>query len=311
MKFTTPMRISLLALVLALPGIARADVIDYAVTAANQLGTVDLQTGVFTQIGTVNGIAGGETGDLTRLPGGLIYGLDSGANLVLIDPVALTTSLVGYTGYSMYALTFIPDGTLYGLVSGSASLYSINPKTGTATPVGTLTGGGFNFSQSYYDIRSDGAGHIYLLNGAHTLYTVNVTNLQVTLVGTIGFTVYNLDFENGTLYGFTDGSKIISINTTNGVGTVVATETQSSAIVAATGEGGIVGAPILTIQPTSLNAVALSWIAPSNAFSLQQNLNLTTTSWASVPNPVSVTNSQNQVIVSPDVGTVFYRLKSN
>src|SRR5208337_1351511 len=128
--------------------------------------------------------------------------------------------------------------------------------------------------------------------------------------GAIGFTVYNLDFENGTLYGFTDGSKIISINTTTGVGTVVATETQSSPIVAATGEGGIVGAPILTIQPTNITAVAISWIAPSNAFSLQQNLNLTTTNWAIVTNSVSVTNSQNQVIVSPAVGSVLYRLKS-
>jgi hypothetical protein len=311
MKFTNPMRISLLALVLALPGIACADVIDYAVTAANQLGTVDLQTGAFTQIGTVNGIAGGFTGDLTRRPGGLIYGLDSGANLVLIDPVALTTSLVGYTGYAIYGLTFMPDGTLYGLANTSASLFSINPKTGAATPVGTLTGAGFGSAASYFDIRSDDAGHVYMLNGSDTLYTINLTNLQVTLVGTIGFTVYNLDFENGTLYGFTNGKQIISINTTNGAGTVVATETQTSAIVAATGGGGIVGAPFLTIQPTNLNAVALSWIAPSNAYSLQQNLNLTTTSWASVPNPVSVTNSQNQVIVSPDVGTVFYRLKSN
>jgi len=304
------MKLFLLGFVFASSRIASADVIDYAVTAANQLGTVDLQSGAFTQIGTVNGIAGGDTGDLTRLPGGLIYGLDSSANLVLINPVALTTSQVGYTGYPIYGLTFIPNGTLYGLASGSSSLFSINPKTGAATPVGTLTGAGFGSATSYYDIRSDNAGHIYLLNGSDTLYTVNLTNLQVSLVGTIGFTVYNLDFEDGTLYGFTDGKQIISINTTTGVGTVVASETQPSAIVAATGEGGILGAPILTIQPTNLNAVALSWIAPSNAFSLQQNLNLNAANWAIVTNSVSVTNSQNEVIVSPAVGNVFYRLKS-
>jgi hypothetical protein len=81
-----------------LPLMTCADQIDYAVTTQNQLGTVDLQTGAFTLLGSVIGIAGGETGDIAREPGGLLYGIDSSSRLVLIDPVALTTSLVGNTG---------------------------------------------------------------------------------------------------------------------------------------------------------------------------------------------------------------------
>lgn len=48
--------VALLALVLTVPVTARADVIDYAATA-DQLGTIDLQTGVFTPIGTRNVLA--------------------------------------------------------------------------------------------------------------------------------------------------------------------------------------------------------------------------------------------------------------
>ena len=62
-----------------LPLVTCADEIDYVVTTQNQLGTVDLQTGAFTLLGSVNGIAGGETGDIAREPGGLLYGMDSSA----------------------------------------------------------------------------------------------------------------------------------------------------------------------------------------------------------------------------------------
>lgn len=94
-----------------LPLMTCADQIEYAVTTQNQLGTVDLQTGAFTLLGSVIGIAGGETGDLAREPGGLLYGMDSSSRLVLIDPAALTTSLVGSPGLGIFALAFRPHPT--------------------------------------------------------------------------------------------------------------------------------------------------------------------------------------------------------
>jgi hypothetical protein len=291
--------VALWALVLTLSGNARADVVDYAVTSANQLGTIDLQTGVFTQIGTVNGVAGSTEGDLTRLPGGLLYGVDSSSRLVLIDPVALTTSLVGPCGNSIFALAFRKDGVLFG--SSASQLFTINPNTGAATLVGAM-----GVSSSFWDIKFDGSGQLYLAQTS--LYKVNTSTGHATLVGAIGFSVWALDFEDGTLYGFTTVGQIISINTTTGAGTLVSTQTQSHPIIGAAPGGGLPGAPYLTIQQTNTNSAVLFWIAPSNAFRLQQNPDLTTTNWASVTNSVSVTNSQNQVIVSPAIGHNFYRL---
>jgi hypothetical protein len=67
----------------------------------------------------------------------------------------------------------------------------------------------------------------------------------------------------------------------------------------------------LSIQLTPTNAVVISWPAPSTGFALQQNGTLDPASWVTVTNSTSVANGQNQVIVSPPVGTQFYRLKSS
>jgi len=300
--------VALLALVLTAPGIARADIVDYAATG-NQLGTIDLQTGVFTPIGTLNGIAGSDTEDLARLPEGLLYGSSANSELALIDPVALTTSLVGACGNNIYGLAFRQDGILFGC-SGDA-LYQINPNTGTATLVGAM-----GVNSSIFDIKFGGGGNLYLVESSNlvensTLYLVNTSTgqaLQIGQNGAIGFGVWALDFGNGTLFGFTSGGQIVSINTTTGVGTFVANETQSSPIITAAPGGVSVGRPYLTIQITNVNSVALSWLAPSNAFRLEQKPDVTTTSWAMVTNSVSVTNSQNQVIVSPAAGNRFYQL---
>jgi hypothetical protein len=300
MMKTNSWRVGLLALGLTLPGIVRADIIDYAVTMGNQLGTIDLQTGAFTQIGTVNGIAGSVTEDLARLPRGLLYGSNANSELFLIDPVALTTSLVGACGNTIFGLAFRQDGTLFGCSDNT--LYQINPNTGAATLVGAM-----GVSSTYYDIKFDGGGHLYLVENS-TLYLVNTSTGQALQIGAIGFNVWALDFGNGTLFGFTSGGQIVSINTTTGVGTFVANETQSSPIVTAAPGGVSVGEPYLTIQLTNVNSVTLSWLAPSNAFRLQQNPNLTTTNWTNVTHSVSVTNSQNQVIMSPAAGNKFYRL---
>jgi hypothetical protein len=311
MMKTNSWRVGLLALGLTLPtllGIIRADNIDYAATGG-QLGMIDLQTGVFTQIGTMNGIAGGATEDLARLPGGLLYGSNANSELSLIDPVALTTSLVGVCGNNIFGLAFRQDGTLFGCSENT--LYQINPDTGAATLVGAM-----GVNSSYYDIKFDSGGHLYLVENSNlvensTLYLVNPSTgqaLQIGQSGAIGFGVWALDFANGTLFGFTSGGQIVSINTTTGVGTFVANESQSSPIVTAAPGGVSVGEPYLAIQLTNVNSVAISWLAPSNAFRLQQNPNVATTNWVTVTNSVSVTNSQNQVIVIPAAGNKFYRL---
>ena len=64
----------------------------------------------------------------------------------------------------------------------------------------------------------------------------------------------------------------------------------------------------LGIAPSGTNVV-LSWASPPGGFELQKNSNLTTTNWLTVTNAPSVTNGQNQVMLSPSNGNQFYRLK--
>ena len=61
---------------------------------------------------------------------------------------------------------------------------------------------------------------------------------------------------------------------------------------------------------TSGNRLALSWLAPSTAFVLQQNLDLAATNWVTLTNaPVlNFTNLQDGVILSPAGSSGYFRL---
>ena len=65
----------------------------------------------------------------------------------------------------------------------------------------------------------------------------------------------------------------------------------------------------MNITPMNGN-LKLSWIVPSANFVMQQSLDLQ--NWADMTNqPVmNLTNLQNEVILSPQANSVFYRLKT-
>jgi len=67
------------------------------------------------------------------------------------------------------------------------------------------------------------------------------------------------------------------------------------------------GAPLLTIQPAFPNVI-ISWPVASTNFTLQQNLNLGTTNWATFSYTVVTNNGSNTVTV-PASGNTFFRLK--
>lgn len=69
------------------------------------------------------------------------------------------------------------------------------------------------------------------------------------------------------------------------------------------------GAPLLTVFRTSTNTVVISWPDPSTGFVLQQNGDLKPVDWGNVSATPNVVNGQKQIIVSPPVGNLFYRLK--
>ena len=68
------------------------------------------------------------------------------------------------------------------------------------------------------------------------------------------------------------------------------------------------GAPNLTIQLTATNTIMVSWPSPSAGFNLQQNADLTTTTWVTPSESVTDNGTLKFIIVNPPLGNRFYRL---
>jgi hypothetical protein len=204
---------------------SRADVIDFVSTSLSQFGTLDLNTGTFVPIGTDVFFQ-----DLARLPFNTLYGMDNAQTLRIVNPADGSSTIVGVSGNGIQGLAIRSDGTLFGL--SHQNLYTIDKTTGAATLVGFM--GPF---AGDFDAKFDNTGKLLLeTNGA--LYSVNTSTGNATLVGpTPGFTVLSMDFENGTMYGFTTGDQIISINTSTGAGTLLTNTSPATAVFGAAPSG--------------------------------------------------------------------------
>jgi hypothetical protein len=243
-------------------------------------------------------------GDLAHFPGGFIYGQEvgSGGPLEVIDPVSVSAGVVGNDGIPGAAITFRGDGVLFGASQGN--LYTIDPSSGAKTEVATLNGPNFPGMQPFVGIKFDDSGTLFLLNH-NILYTVDTGTGSTLLVGATGFTLYDITYASGQLYGATTDGRIVHINTNTGASQVIATEAASNPIDAIAAGGVSPSTPVLGIASTYTNTVVLYWIAPSNTFGLQQKLVLTETNWTSVTNSVIVSNSLNQVVL-PLAGSSSY-----
>jgi hypothetical protein len=67
------------------------------------------------------------------------------------------------------------------------------------------------------------------------------------------------------------------------------------------------GAPVLTITHVG-NSVKVSWPYPSTGWTLQQNSDLTTTSW-STSSGIANDGTNNSLTIATPVGNLFFRLK--
>ena len=142
--------------------------------------------------------------------------------LYTINPNNGSGSAIGSAGPTLNALCFNQTGTLYA--AGSDSLYTINTATGQATLVGSGTGAGVYNSSG--DLMFDFSGNLYLTSvGASDdqLFALDPSSGQGTLIGDIGFSsVYGMVYYNDTVYGFTSGGQVITINPSTGAGASVA-----------------------------------------------------------------------------------------
>ncbi|HET8922410.1 MAG TPA: Ig-like domain repeat protein [Candidatus Acidoferrum sp.] len=225
----------------------------FYVDGLGNFGTLDLATGVATQIGSAT--VPGNTGlDLT--PNLSVYEYNKSNQLMKITPSTGAPTLVG-TGTlpnpnntTTGALT---TGSYFAIDMVTGILYSIDLTTGATTQVGSsptstmLVPAGCGFEASltgsanmlYYTIGSNGVGTgCTAFND--TLYVINPTSGATTTIGQVTISGSGVNafvgsaFVGGTLYGFTAtaGGQEYAINPATGVATFL---TNTTAVISAGG----------------------------------------------------------------------------
>jgi hypothetical protein len=141
--------------------------------------------------------------------------------------VAACAALVSAT-FSASAQTIY--GTAFGGPGGEAILYNIDPNTGTATPIGAGTG--FDrvsaidfdpFTGILYGIGLNVAADKFQLITIDTTTGVGTTVGDTQGIGTAPNSAFtDISFRSdGTLFGFTGGGNIFTLNLTTGAATFV------------------------------------------------------------------------------------------
>ena len=183
----------------------------------NPFGVVDLNSGAFTLIGNMgNGGYDGfgvANGTLYTEQNGLLYSVNTAtANLTLIGGVTGTPNLVtfGSTTKGLYGVGNTGSQTV-------ATLFSINPQTGTMTAIGPLGASAVPNGGDAYVRLSVGSATLYMEYNSN-LFTINTTTGAATQVGITSSNTYltnALLFEYGT-YWVATGTGIATINVATG-----------------------------------------------------------------------------------------------
>jgi hypothetical protein len=191
----------------------------YVVTASNDFGTIDLNTGKYSQIGHMDGLPRA-LGGLGIVDGKLYGGAIRTDNLYEVDASNGTVNLVG-AGKISYFMTGSTTKALYA-VGQDLSLYSIDTKRGVATLIGPT---GFNPATAGGVALSSGSETLYMSAGTNgsagaTLYSLSTATGAARTIGFLGSGTGAppMVFENDTLYAAFDfpSQKICTLNTTTG-----------------------------------------------------------------------------------------------
>jgi hypothetical protein len=245
-------RVSSLAVVVALwsafaPTPARADLSVYVTGSGNEFGTLDLATGSFSLIATLNLPAGDNIYGMGYGANGMLYGVDSqpNANLWQINPSNGGLIDLSAIGSSAAGASSDASGNLYVISQDvDAFYYTMNPpSTVTSTPLttGITTAGGlmaFNTETS----------QLFATNNTGTTWDLDSINTSTGVATLVGNTDYTPDagiFVGGTLYGFdTTSNAIVTLDTSNGTGSYVATYSLPN--------GDLILSAALVPEPSSL-----------------------------------------------------------
>lgn len=208
-------------------GSAQAADFGYLGTNDGRIGTVDLDTGVFSSI--VDTTLNNTLGDIAISNTGVIFANSISAtggnntlyrvnpNSGVITPVG-DTNVNNIAGLAINTNTDVLYGSSFAQAPISGRFLSLNASTGAATTINDIP----NFSA---------AGDLAYNPSTNTFFGTSTTPTNSTLfsigldgssqeIGDIGFdNVYGLILDGSTLYGFTRDGEQLTINTSTGVGT--------------------------------------------------------------------------------------------
>jgi hypothetical protein len=229
-------------------GIVRGDPTAYMVNGAGTFGTIDLDTGAFTLVGSMGQRVSG-LGEA----GGKLFATnweDATGTLYAVNPANGSLSSVGNSGIAYDDL----GSTLTGLYATGVdnNLYSLNATTGAATLIGAtgLTIGDFVG-------LSDNSGTLYYADGTN-LYTLSTTTGAATLLGPLGTDSAELGAliqEGSTLYG---GQELPTVNVDT-VNPMTGAATQGPALSGVSGNfWGLAAYPVAS--STSVPDSPLGWV---------------------------------------------------
>ncbi len=200
-----------IAMLITVAPIALAQTTVYAITNAGEFGTLNLSSGVFTEIGTTGATLAG-----LGAFGGEVYGgtyHTSTLDRVNISNGNLTSIGMASISYRDFGST---TSSLYG-TDGNLNLYSISAGNGSATLIGAM-----GFTSCPDTSLSSGGGALYFACGS-ILYSVSTTSGAATMIGDTS--VGNIDsmiVASGVLYANTSAGALYTLNITNGIATFVA-----------------------------------------------------------------------------------------
>lgn len=195
----------------------------YVADDARQLLTYNVDTNTFTPVGSPMPAVIGGMGCADPTPT-LLYGTDAlnPVGIYAIDPgTAMATLLDRVPGHTAVGSTVGPDGTVWAISTGSSGLlYTVDPASLDVTDIGNT---GFpNEGQPAFDTN----GNLYTFRvgqPSDILYQLDPATADATAIGDVGFRVFAAAFCGDTLYGFTPDHNVITIDTSTGMGTVIAT----------------------------------------------------------------------------------------
>ena len=216
-----------------------ADTFVYAIQASTEtLGTLDLNTGVFTEtsgnrvndyeLGVYDGVLYGAS-----IQCDCLFQLNPSSGVPTFAPTQFAQNNNGFGALNGFGSTSNGLFVMGAAVGGMNYLYSVNPDTGAPTQIGStgvVAGGGNGYLSASND--SNQLFWEFQNNCTDTLYSINTSTGAATMIGAAGAcfpsktgSPFAMVFSGGTLWANFYSAGFGTIDTTTGAQTLVSINT--------------------------------------------------------------------------------------